>query len=62
MSFGGPVSTPFSELFADDEFVARHIGPRPEDLLEMLSVIGVDSIGALIDDCRACHNDFRLKD
>jgi glycine dehydrogenase len=44
------VSTPFSELFADDEFVGRHIGPRPEDLLEMLSVIGVDSIGGLIDE------------
>ena len=44
------MSTPFSELLDDDDFVARHIGPRPADLAAMLSVIGVDSVDQLIDE------------
>ena len=44
------MSTPFSELLNDDEFVMRHIGPRPDDLAAMLSAIGVDSIDQLIDE------------
>ena len=31
-----------------DKFVNRHIGPREEDLQEMLSTIGVDSLEELI--------------
>ncbi len=44
------MSTPFSELLAHDDFVGRHIGPRSDDITEMLSVIGVDNIDALIDE------------
>ena len=43
------MSTTFSELLGDDEFVGRHIGPRPADLAAMLAVIGVSSIDELID-------------
>ncbi len=32
-----------------DAFVARHIGPRPEDEAEMLAAIGAESLEALID-------------
>lgn len=42
------MSTPFSELFNEGEFVTRHIGPGPDDLATMLSVIGVDSVDQLI--------------
>ena len=44
------MSTPFSELLDDDDFVTRHIGPRPADLAAMLSVIGVGSVDQLIDE------------
>jgi glycine dehydrogenase len=44
------VSTSFSELRNADDFVARHIGPRPDDLSTMLSVIGVGSLDELIDE------------
>ncbi|HEY5664172.1 MAG TPA: aminomethyl-transferring glycine dehydrogenase [Ilumatobacter sp.] len=43
------MSTSFSELLGADEFVGRHIGPRPEDLGAMLAVIGVSSVAELID-------------
>ncbi len=38
------------DLFGTDEFVTRHIGPRSTDLERMLSVIGVASVEALIDE------------
>ncbi len=38
------------DLFGSDDFVGRHIGPRPDDLAEMLSVIGVSSVDELIDE------------
>ena len=44
------MSTPFSELLGNDDFVNRHIGPRPADLAAMLSVIGVGSLDELIDE------------
>ncbi len=34
---------------AIDKFASRHIGPREEDIQEMLKVIGVDSLDELID-------------
>ena len=43
------MSTPFSELLGDGEFVGRHIGPRTDDLATMLSTIGVGSLDELID-------------
>ncbi len=39
-----------ADLFAADDFVSRHIGPRPDDLQSMLSTIGVDSIEQLVDE------------
>lgn len=36
-------------LQGDDEFVARHIGPSPEDIATMLNHIGADSLEALIE-------------
>ncbi len=36
------------DLFGTDDFVTRHIGPRPTDLDHMLATIGVDSVDALI--------------
>ncbi len=38
------------ELVEPDEFTRRHIGPSPVDLSVMLQVIGVDSVGALLDE------------
>ncbi|MEK0416779.1 MAG: hypothetical protein RI949_785, partial [Pseudomonadota bacterium] len=38
-----------AELEPHDEFVARHIGPRPDDEAHMLSVIGAASRQALIE-------------
>ena len=35
--------------FDDDDFVGRHIGPRPDDVERMLAVIGVASVDELID-------------
>jgi len=34
---------------AIDKFVSRHIGPREDDIKEMLKVIGVQSLDELID-------------
>jgi len=36
-------------LGTDNEFIARHIGPRDEDISAMLTLIGHDSLEALID-------------
>ncbi len=41
---------PLIDLLGADEFVGRHIGPRPDDLVRMLEVIGVDSLEQLIDE------------
>ena len=41
--------TIFSDLFAHDDFVARHIGARDADVAHMLDVIGVASVSELID-------------
>ncbi len=34
---------------ATDKFLGRHVGPRPEDIDEMLKVVGVSSLKELID-------------
>jgi glycine dehydrogenase len=44
------MSEPIAHLLATDEFVQRHIGPSPEELTQMLGVIGVSSVAELIDD------------
>jgi len=41
-----------------DEFVRRHIGPRPDDIAAMLRTLGFDSLDALID--AAVPGDIRL--
>jgi glycine dehydrogenase len=38
------------DLSSPDQFPARHIGPRPDDVAQMLRLIGVTSLAALIDD------------
>ena len=43
------MSTSLSELLGHDDFVGRHIGPRPDDLVHMLATIGVESVDQLID-------------
>ncbi|MBT6789775.1 MAG: hypothetical protein HOA45_08945, partial [Verrucomicrobia bacterium] len=32
-----------------DRFVARHIGPRPDDIAAMLAALGHESLNAMID-------------
>ena len=44
------MSTPLTDLLGHDDFIGRHIGPRADDLLGMLAIIGVDSVDALIDE------------
>jgi glycine cleavage system P protein (glycine dehydrogenase) len=41
--------TPLAQLTSQHEFVARHIGPNPEDLARMLDVLGVGSLDELLD-------------
>ncbi len=36
------------DLFGTDDFVTRHIGPRPADLHRMLTTIGVDDMETLL--------------
>lgn len=36
-------------LDATDTFVARHVGPQPDEIEAMLETIGVKALGALID-------------
>ncbi len=38
------------DLSQPDRFTARHIGPRPDDVAEMLRLLGVPSLNKLIDD------------
>ncbi|MCB9138053.1 MAG: aminomethyl-transferring glycine dehydrogenase [Caldilineaceae bacterium] len=45
----GDTVLPRDLLPAQDQFVHRHIGPRPSDLPAMLDVIGAPSLDALID-------------
>jgi glycine dehydrogenase len=42
--------TPLAQLISHDEFVARHIGPNPDDLARMLEVLGVGSLDELLDE------------
>src|SRR4029078_7183704 len=41
--------TPLAQLTSHDEFVARHIGPSPDDLDRMLAGLGVSPIYELLD-------------
>lgn len=44
-----PQTLPLSVLENRDEFIARHIGPSPEDIPAMLDAIGAPSLDALIE-------------
>ncbi len=48
MYFCAPQSQQFLKLMNTDSFALRHIGPRPENISEMLKTIGVDSLDQLI--------------
>ena len=45
---------------AQEQFLSRHIGPREEDVKEMLKVIGVDSVEALLQE--TVPENIRLKE
>ncbi|HSH41987.1 MAG TPA: aminomethyl-transferring glycine dehydrogenase [Arenicellales bacterium] len=38
-----------SELEADNEFMSRHVGPRPDEQQEMLNVLGLESLDELVE-------------
>jgi len=38
------------DLFGTDDFVGRHVGPRPNDIEHMLEVVEASSIGELVDE------------
>jgi glycine dehydrogenase len=42
----------------DDQFIARHVGPRENDIRQMLDTLGYDSLDALVD--AAIPEDIRL--
>ena len=44
-----PTMQPLSTLEQRDEFIARHIGPSPDDIPAMLDAIGVATLDTLID-------------
>ncbi|MGI9644630.1 MAG: glycine dehydrogenase (aminomethyl-transferring), partial [Ilumatobacteraceae bacterium] len=37
------------DLFGDDDFVTRHVGPRSADVVHMLETVGAASVAELID-------------
>ena len=45
---------------AKEQFIERHVGPRPEDVEEMLKVIGVKSVDELIE--QTVPESIRLKE
>ena len=45
---------------AKEQFIERHVGPRPEDVDEMLKVIGVQSVDELIN--QTVPESIRLKE
>ena len=44
------LSQPLAALEQRDEFIARHLGPSPADVTEMLAAIDAPSLAALIDE------------
>ena len=45
-----PLSQPLAVLEQRDEFIARHLGPSPAEVAEMLAVLGTSSLDTLIDE------------
>jgi glycine dehydrogenase len=54
-----PLMPSSTDLVHPDQFLLRHIGPRPGDLAEMLRVVGYDSLDAFID--AVVPEDIRLR-
>ncbi|MEO8200436.1 MAG: glycine dehydrogenase (aminomethyl-transferring), partial [Gemmatimonadota bacterium] len=52
-------SAPAADFLAEDQFVSRHIGPRPADVRSMLEVLGFPTLDALID--AIVPEDIRLR-
>ncbi len=52
-------SASFSHLAYHDEFIARHIGPNPQQTSAMLAALGVNSVKELID--KTVPENIRLK-
>ena len=48
-----------ADFLVEDQFVSRHIGPRPADVKAMLDVLGYPSLDALID--AIIPEDIRLR-
>src|SRR5690606_8460018 len=44
-----PMSQPLSDVSASAPFVARHIGPRDDEIMHMLDRVGFSSLDALVD-------------
>lgn len=44
-----PTYQPLTQVSGAAPFVARHIGPRDDEIAKMLEVVGYDSLGALVD-------------
>ncbi|MGH8826678.1 MAG: glycine dehydrogenase (aminomethyl-transferring), partial [Jiangellaceae bacterium] len=44
-----PLSQPLAHVSSAAPFVARHIGPRDDEIAKMLDVVGYDSLDALVD-------------
>ncbi|MGB3693268.1 MAG: glycine dehydrogenase (aminomethyl-transferring), partial [Spirulinaceae cyanobacterium] len=52
-------TTPLEEITATEAFAQRHIGPKPEEVVQMLEYLGFSSLDELIE--KAVPNAIRLK-
>src|SRR5690625_6022340 len=48
MTHSGNKMTPLHSLESHDEFIGRHIGPREEDIIDMLKTVGCSSLEELM--------------
>src|SRR5690625_2849593 len=48
MTHSGNNMTPLHSLESHDEFIGRHIGPREEDVIDMLKTVGCSSLEELM--------------
>src|SRR5690625_2112416 len=48
MTHSGNKTTPLHSLEAHDEFIGRHIGPRDDDIADMLKTVGCSSLEELM--------------
>ena len=60
LTFAANIDIYFHIVMNTDTFAYRHIGPREEDLLEMLKVVGVKNLEELIS--QTIPDDIRLEE